>query len=239
MRTGNKKWLLLFLIVVIPNSSPAQTRLFQPGDSGVVTSLDFLLISEYFYGDKFGVLRGSYTHRGLWDLGLEYGDTDLHSDTRGFAFFGNFAVINPKPEDRWGLEAGLRYSNHVSQWNVPVRGFFVPPFDRVRHRNIIPGLMGFFRNAEASWVIGLGTFYRFRKYEVLNTDDEVQIGYNYDELGFDFDIHARIWGAMHLSVEMEYSQYKYLSWDRWEASTVFSLGFLFGRHSNDGGDSHE
>ena len=228
------------MIVVIPNMSPAQTRLFQPGDSGVIATLDFLLISEHYHNNTFGVIRGSYTHRGRWDVGVEYGDTDLHSDMRGFAVFGNIAVINPQPEDRWGLEAGLRYSDHYSQWNLPpVRGYFIPYYDRVRHRNIIPGLRGFFRNAKASQVVGLGAFYRFRKNEVLTPADEVLIGYDYDELGFDFDVHGRIWGAMTLSVEMAYSQYKSTIGDRWELSTVWSVGVMFGRAADQGGNVHE
>lgn len=241
MRQGILVWYLLLLFLVIPAATEAQTRLFQPGDSGVITTLDFLLISEDYHGNTFGVLRGSYTHNGLWDLGVEFGDVDLNSYKRhGIAFFGNYAILNPLPGDRWGLEARLRYSNNVSDQHLPpVRGYFIPEYDRVRHRSIIPGLRGFYRNAEASQIIGLGVSYRFRKYEVLAPDDEVLIGYDYDEPVFDFDVHSRVWGAMHLSLEMTYSQYKYQSGDRWELYTVFSVGVMFGRQSDEGSNAHE
>jgi len=240
LRTDRIKWLFFLLIMVIPDMSAAQTRLFQPGDSGVIATLDFLLISEHYHNNTFGVVRGSYTHRGRWDVGLEYGNTDLKNDRRGFAFFGKVAVLNPQPGDRWGLEARLRFSDQKSETNLPpVRGFFIPDYDRVRYRNLIPGLRGFYRNEEASQVVGLGAFYRFRKYEVLTPADEVLIGYDYDELGFDFGVHGRIWGAMTLSVEMAYSQYKSTTGDRWELSTVWSVGVMFGRAADQGGKVHE
>lgn len=239
---------LLVMMVLFPMKAEAQTRLFQPGDSGVIVTLDFLLVSENYHGNNFSVLRGSYTHNGLWDLGLEYGKTDLHSDLqRVFAYFGNYALINPQPGDRWGLEAGLRYSNYDSEYQIPpVYGYFIPDYNGVRHRSIIPGLRVFYRNNKADDVIGLGVSYRFRKFEVLSPEDEVLIGYDYEELGFDLDVHSRVWGAMHLSMELDYSQHKSTpgrynstSGEYWEFTAIFSIGVMLGRASEDGGASDE
>ena len=238
--TGVHIWLLLLPMILVPLTATAQTRLFQPGDSGVTATLDFMMINENYHGNTFGVLRGAYTHNGLWDLGVEYGNTDFNNGDGGFAFFGNFTLINPGPEDRWGLEAGVRYSDQYSETNFPyMPGYFIPEYSKVRYRNIIPGLRGFYRNSKSTQVLGFGGFYRFRKHEVLAPDDDVLIGHDYDELGFDFDVHERIWGGMFLSVKVEYVQNKTGSSDRWELATIFSFGVLFGRDSNDGGDSDE
>jgi len=239
MRRNIYVWLLLILIILTPKPANAQTRLFKPGDSGVTATLDLVYWKTPYSYKKRAVISATYTHKSLWDIGIGYGSTEYYTEGNGRIIFGNFVLINPKEIGGVGLELGGRYINMVSETQLPsVVGFFIPDYRQIRYRTIQPGLRGFYRNSESNVIFGLSGFYRFRKYEILDTADDVLIGEDYGEVGFALDSQNRLGSWLHLSIAAEYSQNNRRS-DQWDFSITFSLGFLFGYNAGDEDDDHE
>ncbi len=230
--------LFLLLIIAVPEPANAQTRLFKPGDSGVSATIDWKSWRRNNYTRRSTLIRAAYTHEGLWDIGIGYGDP-LYYMNNGWSIFANYALINPKPARGVGLEIRSRYDlPRTDTYPPPIRGYFIPEYKEARYRTFQPGLRGFFRNSKSDFVIGLEGFYRFRNSETLDMNDEVLIGSNYGELGFALDIQGRQWSWLHFSISAQYSQNNRVS-DEWYFTTTFSLGFLLGSSSENGEKDHE
>ncbi len=232
-------WLLLTLLFFIPNSAQSQTRFFERGDSGFIPSFDW--IATQGYNNIFDVGWGAnatYTYKGLFDVGAGFKAESLNVETFvGPQFlFANVVVIEPKGTRGLGLELKGRYTNQ--SWDLNFH--FEPIYASRRNRSYITGLRGFYRNAPANLIVGLGGIYTFNKNQTLDHSDEVLFGHDYGEVGFTLDGHFLAGRLIHFSLQAKYAQNNQLSFHKdWRLSVVLSAGFLIGLNPEPGGEIRE
>jgi len=229
-------WLLLTLFF-IPNTAHSQTRFFQRGDSGFTGSWGTFSEVNYL-GYRDTGARVSYTHKGLFDIGIGFGfdnyDKDFNNATKGL--FANVVLFRPRGGADIGLEAKGQYSAKTTHLSWPD-----PRFEKYEDQTFQTGLRGFFHHPfgpKSGMILGLGAYYRFNKHQILDIYDEVSFGHDYGEIGFISDLHFLVWGFAHLSIGMEYAQDKSYP-EKWEFGGFYSFGILIGRSSGQDGVNHD
>ena len=229
----NLIWVLL-LLSILPKMSAAQTRFFERGDSGFTSSFD--QIGSENSGHRFDWTWGahaSYTYKGLFDVGGGFKTDTYHQDP--WYLLAKAVVIQPQSTAGLGLEINGRYTHSIND-----RSSYDPVFAENRDRTYSTGLRGYYRNAPANLIVGLGGRYIFNKDQTLDHSGEVMFGHDYGEMGFALDCHFLAWRLVHFSLQAEYAQDNRLSFlEDWELSLIISAGFLFGLNPQPGGNANE
>jgi len=235
LRRCSPVWLLLILLLIVPISAHSQTRFFERGDSGFIPSFD--LIATQGHSNSFDWewgARAVYTYKGLFDVGAGFeAETGYEETSIGPRFiFANVAVIQPKSTKGIGLELKGRYTNLTTE----VEYYYSPIFASNRDRSYRYGLRGYYRNAPANLIVGLGGIYTFNKDQSLDHSDEVLYGHDYGEVGFTLDGHFLAARLIHFSLQVEYAQNNLYSFlEDWRFSVVLSAGVLIGLNPEPGG----
>lgn len=237
----------VILALFLPTGSPAQTRLYHRGDSGLAVDASVITWKLRNTSDQIFSFGAIYTYKGFLDLGVRTGgaDEDTFRD-RGWTFLGRALIRDPGRPRGWGLEFRSYYHHLGSGKNVPA--IPEPPFtdhamDSRKERFLMTGLRGYYRWAAKSrsrMVLGINAGYVFRKEEVLDASDTVLLGHEFGCWSFGFDLTGVEFGWLLISMKSEWIQDVDIITDvkNWDLVTTWTLGFLFGM-DRDGGTSHD
>jgi len=194
------------------------------------------LTTSGYVGSQFDLnwgARATYIFKGWFDVGA--GVRDETYDDHLQILFANVVLLHPKNTRGIGLEIKGRYSNknRYSDW-------YHFPVAKIRERTYTTGLRGFYRNASASLVVGLGAIYIFNQDQSLDQAGEVLWGHDYGEVGFTLDGHFLVGRFVPLSLQVEFAEDNQYSFSEdWLFTVVLSTGFTFGRNSAPGGETRE
>ena len=233
------------LALVASSDVHAQTRLFHPGQSGLTVTRDSSLPGDGGGLSDWGI-RTSYTHKGIFDLGIGTG-----RDYEGQPFgdwskriYGTVALFQPDNASGFGLDLHARYAfQREPAYNWYFLGH-VDPIQTERYTRTYHTELQFYSrhnptpNTRLSW--GLGAFHRFHKTHTLAPNDDLLLGTDDRELGAAVDLHFLWYQRVHFSFRFEHAQAKNsLGNDLWAYDTLVSLGIMVGLNRGDKEPGHE
>lgn len=218
-------WLLLSLVLLIPEISQPQTRFFEQGDSGFTGTFDFISVKKNQKLENSWGGHAAFTYKGLFDIGagLAAANDNWNSRPNPKYVFANFAFLRPQYAGV-GLEFRGRYSNSSRDSD------YIIPFSTTTNGRVLQtGLRGFYRNSRANLMLGLAGFYRFNKYQYLDASGDVLYGHDFGEWGFALDFHFLVGRIVHFSLRGEYAENKLKwYWNDWALTTTLSVGVMIG-----------
>ncbi|MEN8007932.1 MAG: hypothetical protein ABFS42_13015 [Candidatus Krumholzibacteriota bacterium] len=236
MRRFIPVWFLLILPIILPETSQAQTRFFQRGDSGFTGSWGtFSENNSLGYRDTG--YRVAYTYKGWFDVGIGFAMSP-YDDGFGEAIkgmYGKVVLLRAKEGADIGLEVKGQYSTESTKLS-----FRDPRFVEYDDRTFETGLRGFFNQPfgpKFEMIIGIGFIHRFNRHRILDMNDEITFGHDYGKYGFGCDFHFLVYRIVHASLGLDYEQDNL--GDDWSAGGYISLGVLIGRSAEQGGGHNE
>ena len=236
MRRFIPVWFLLILLVILPETSQAQTRFFHRGDSGFTASWGtFSENNSLGYHDTG--YRVAYTYKGWIDLGIGIA---LEPYLEGFdgatkGIYGKIVPLRSKGGADIGLEIKGQYSARSNKLSSTD-----PRFVENNDRTFETGVRGFFNhpfNAEFGLIVGIDFIYRFNQHRIMDVNDEIFFGHDYGRYGIGCDFNFLAYGIVHASLGLTYEQANLGG--GWEAGGYFSLGVLIGRSGEKAEGHHE
>lgn len=232
----------IFLLVLIPvfigclqpDSILAQTRFLRDGHSGITaTYQDHFSDSVEWYVEPVFTLE--YTHRGRWDLGLQYGKQNQYSsysateyEIKGEGAFARYVLIVPGKPDGLGVELEGQYHVQRRENELPILPlYFYPEEGYHRFQRVFRGGARFWLQPTKAFSWGLGIFSRVRREQIrANDSDEVLLGKDLWELGFSLDIDILLARYFTLFLHQELSQDRTGN-DGWVVESSAGLGLQF------------
>lgn len=222
--------IFILSMLLLATSAGAQTRFFQPGDSGLSSRLDLTFNDNTLFEQGLS-LRVAYTYAGFLDIGIANDLQDFEADflEKGKRYFLNVAVWQPESEPGWGLEL----NGHLATQSRTLEIYHDTYLGREEtYAGLHTGARAYYRDSsfhDSNIVAGLSAFYRSNRNRILGPEEEVLYERKHGEMGLALDLHMLVSGAVHCSLLMEYSEHSpYPDRKNWELVNIFALGVFFG-----------